>query len=214
MRAMILAAGRGERMGALTANTPKPLLRVGDHYLIEYAIASVKRAGIQEIVINVSYLAEQIKQAIGDGEKYGVSIVYSEEAERLETGGGILQALPLLGDDPFMVLSCDVIADYPLMQLPKEPDGLAHLVMVANPHYHPRGDFALVDGKIKLDEPKLTFGNISVLRPELFAACTAGHFRLTKVLMPAIEKAQVSGEYYQGLWYNIGTPEDLADALI
>ncbi len=124
MRAMILAAGRGERMGELTMQTPKPLLRVGEYYLIEYVIVNIKRADIQEIVINISYQGEQIKAFLGDGSRYGVKIFYSEEKERLETGGGIFQALPLLGDKPFIVVSGDVITDFPLSRLPQEPDGI------------------------------------------------------------------------------------------
>lgn len=210
--AMILAAGRGERMGELTAKLPKPLLRVGGHFLIEYAIFNVKRAGIKEIIINLSYLGEQIKKALGDGTQYGVKILYSEELERLETGGGIFRALPLLGQEPFLVVSSDIITDYPLKQLPQHPDGLAHLVMVSNPSYHPCGDYGLCDGKINFESrPTLTFANIGVYRPELFSVCKAGNFRLTKVLNPVISAGRVSGEHYQGLWYNIGTPDDLTE---
>lgn len=211
MRAMILAAGRGERMGELTTHVPKPLLRVGEHCLIEYSITNLKRAGIDEIVINISYHAEQIKTHLGDGSRYGVKLFYSEEKERLETGGGIFQALPLLGNDPFIVLSCDVITDFPLSTLPKQPKGLAHLVLVQNPTYHPRGDFGLINDMISLSAaPTLTFANVSVMRPELFANCELGHFRLGKLLMPAIQNNQMTGESYQGLWYNVGTPDDLA----
>lgn len=212
MRAMILAAGRGERMGELTKHTPKPLLRVANKYLIEYAIDSLVRADIRDIVINVSYHAEQIKQALGDGKRYGVNITYLTETERLETGGGIFNALPYLGTDPFVLLSSDVITDYPLRQLPYNPKGLAHLVMVTNPSYHPKGDFGITNNYLDLNaKPSFTFGNVSILRPELFADCEPGHFRLTKLLIPAIENKQMTGEHYQGFWYNIGTPEDLAE---
>ena len=148
MRAMILAAGRGKRMGALTQHTPKPLLKMGDNYLIEYSIANLVRAGIKNIVINISYQGEQIKTALGDGKRYGAAISYSEEAERLETGGGIFNALPLLGNEPFLVVSSDIITDYALTTLPKQPDGLAHLVLVSNPVYHPDGDFGLANGRV------------------------------------------------------------------
>lgn len=209
-RAMILAAGRGERMGELTVHTPKPLLRAAGRYLIEYAILNLKQAGIQEIVINVSYHAEQIKSALGDGSQYGVNIFYSEEAERLETGGGIFQALSLLGDEPFLVVSGDVITDYPLQQLSSNPQGLAHLVMVPNPDYHPQGDYGLQDGHLVLQaKAKLTFGNIGVYQPALFANCKPGHFRLASLLNPAIEAGLVTGELYQGAWHNVGTPADL-----
>lgn len=209
-RAMILAAGRGERMGELTASTPKPLLRVDGRYLIEYAIESIRNAGIKDVVINVSWHSDQIKSAIRDGSEYGVNIKYSEEAERLETGGGILQALPLLGDQPFLVMSSDIITDYPLHELPQHLAGLAHIVMVSNPHYHPNGDYGLKDGNIALNaNEKFTHANIGVYSPNLFANCTPGHFRLTHVLNPAIEAGKVTGEHYQGLWRNIGTPKDM-----
>lgn len=211
-RAMILAAGRGERMGELTAHEPKPLLRVGNHFIIEYAIFRIKQAGIHEIIINVSYRGEQIKAALGDGSQYGVKLTYSDEPERLETGGGIFQALPFFGNDPFLVVSADVITDFPLQQLPTAPEGLAHLVMVKNPSYHPRGDYGLTNGKIiRANENLLTFANVGVYRPELFAQCEPGHFKLTRVLNPAIEASAVTGEQYHGLWFNIGTAEDLQE---
>lgn len=207
---MILAAGRGERMKALTQHTPKSLLRVQGSYLIEFAIDALKRAGILDIVINISYLGEQIKQVLGDGKQYGVSIIYSEEVERLETGGGILKALPLLGEKPFVVMSSDIITDYPLHQLPKQLAGLGHLVMVDNPLFHPKGDFGLYEGYLTLDhQPALTYANIAVLHPHLFAGCASRYFRLVELLVPAIKKRQLTGEYYQGKWHNIGEPADL-----
>lgn len=209
-RAMILAAGRGERMGELTHHVPKPLLRVKDKYLIEHAITAIKQANIQEIVINVSYHAEQIKQALGNGAKYGVTIAYSEEVERLETGGGIVKALPLLGDQPFLVMSCDIITDYPLQQLSAFPSGLAHLVMVKNPAYHAHGDYGLEQNQLRLHaSSKLTFANVGVYRRELFTGCELKHFRLTQVLNPAIAAGNITGELYQGVWHNIGTPADI-----
>src|SRR3990167_5562853 len=212
MRAMILAAGRGERMGELTLHTPKPLLKVGGHFLIEYAIANLKQADITDIVINIAYHQEQITAALGNGHAFGVDIVYSREKERLETGGGILQALPLLGDEPFIVISSDVISDYPLQQLHCPSDSLAHLLMVDNPHYHPRGDFGIRNGKIVTDAmPTFAFASVGIYRKELFANCHPGHFRLTNVLVPAITAGNVTGEHYQGMWYNIGTPQELAD---
>jgi MurNAc alpha-1-phosphate uridylyltransferase len=214
MRAMILAAGRGERMGVLTEKTPKPLLRVGDHSLIEFAIARLKQAGIHEMIINVSYLGEQIKAQLGSGHQFGVSIQYSEEKERLETGGGILQALSWLGDDPFIVLSSDVICDYPLASLPKEPSSLAHLVLVKNPDFHPAGDFGLSQGLVdRQAKPTYTFANIGVYRKELFAGAVPGKFPLNQLLFPAIENQQVTGEIYQGEWYNIGTQAELSRAI-
>lgn len=210
MRAMILAAGRGARMGSMTENLPKPLLKIGEHYLIEYALFSLADHGVKDIVINVSYYAEQVKKALGDGARYDVRIHYSFEEEALETGGGIFQALPLFGDAPFIVLSSDVITDYPLKKLPAQPEGLAHLVLVDNPSYHPTGDFCLTDNIIhRGNADTFTFGNVGIYRPELFAHCQPGKFRLGTLLNEAISQQKVTGEHYQGLWHNLGTPEDL-----
>src|SRR3990167_5134524 len=212
MRAMILAAGRGERMGSLTAETPKPLLRAGGNYLIEYVIQNIKKAGITDIVMNVAYRGDQIQQAIGNGSRYGVHIEYSIEVERLETGGGILKALPLLGDQPFVVVSSDIMADFSLATLPQQLTGVAHLVVVKNPDFHPHGDFGLRDGYVDMDAtPRHNFAGISVFHPEFFADCSPGYFPLNKILFPAIREGRVTGELYQGSWFNIGTPEQLAE---
>jgi MurNAc alpha-1-phosphate uridylyltransferase len=209
---MILAAGRGERMGSLTAETPKPLLRAGGCYLIEYMIHHLKQAGMTDIVINVAYRGDQIQQVLGHGGQYGVHIEYSVEAQRLETGGGIYKALPLLGSDPFLVVSSDVITDFPLLSLPRQPAGLAHLVLVTNPDFHPRGDFGLRDSILDMDvQPAHTFANVGVYRPEFFTACSPGHFPLNKILFPAIRLGQITGEVYRGFWFNIGTPEQLGE---
>ena len=211
MRAMILAAGRGERMGKLTAETPKPLLRARGNYLIAHVIQHLRQAGISDIVINVAYRGAQIQQALGNGDQYGVHIEYSIELERLETGGGIFQALPLLGVEPFLVVSSDVVTDFPLDTLPLQPAGLAHLVLVQNPDFHPQGDFGVRNGYVDMDaKPAHTFANVGVYRPELFASCVSGHFPLNKILFPAIRAARVTGEVYQGRWFNIGTSEQLA----
>jgi len=213
MKALILAAGRGERMGMLTESMPKPLLTVADYHLIEYPLLRLKQAGITEIVINVFYQGEQIKAALGDGSRYGVSILYSEEKERLEVGGGILHALPLLGNQPFIVVSSDVLTDYSFTQLPRHLNGLAHLVMVDNPPFHPQGDFGLSAGHVSLEaRPKLNFGGIGVYTPELFASCRPGFLRWSEVMVKAIQQGLVTGEHYQGGWYNIGTAQDLQDA--
>lgn len=213
MRAMILAAGRGKRMGKLTELLPKPLLHVGGHYLIEYNINQLKRAGIKEIIINVAYRSEQIKQALGDGRQYGINILYSEEKEPLETGGGILNALSLLGNKPFIVISSDIVSDYPIKNLFLTEDHLAHLIMIKNPLYHPDGDFGFKENKLDLHaKPAFTFGSMGIYHPDLFADCKPGYFRLADVLKPAILKGKVSGECYTGLWYNIGTKEDLEEA--
>jgi MurNAc alpha-1-phosphate uridylyltransferase len=214
MRAMILAAGRGERMKHLTTETPKALLRLGNRYLIEYSITALAKIGVREIIINVCYKAEQIKAALGAGTQYGVKIIYSDEPEALETGGGIFQALSLLGSEPFIVLSCDVVSDYPLQNLPKNPDQLAHLVLVDNPDFHPSGDFCLAGKQIYLgNDQTYTFGNIGVYRPELFADCKPGKFRLGDLLKQAIQNVQVTGERYSGFWQNFGTPAQLENKI-
>lgn len=214
MRGMILAAGRGSRMGELTKKTPKPLLRVGKHCLIEYALQRFKQANIFEIVINVSYLAEQIKAALGNGERYGLNIVYSEEPTPLEAGGGLVTALPLLGDEPFICSSADVITDFPVAKLPALTTSRAHLMLVDNPHFLPSGDFGLQNGIIDLHtKPTLTFGGIAVYDPVIFKEFSTGKMiRWAEIMMPLIQKHQISGEKYRGIWYNIGTPEDLAEA--
>lgn len=210
MRGMILAAGRGQRMGELTDRIPKPLLPVAGRYLIEYAISSFIRASIHEIVINVCYCAEQIKTALGDGKRYGATFIYSEEKERLETGGGIFQALPLLGEAPFLVMSSDIITDYALEMLPREPEGLAHLVVVDNPSFHPRGDFGLCESYLDMDaKPTFTFANIGIFRPQLFTDCKLGYFPLNQLLFPAVRNKLITAEHYKKIWYNVGTPEQL-----
>ena len=211
MKAMILAAGRGERMRPLTDHTPKALLTAGGKRLIVYHIENLARAGVHEIIINHAHLGEHIEQALGDGEHYGIRIFYSPEREQvLETGGGIFNALHLLGAEPFIVVNADVWSDYPFAQLPAEPEGLAHLVLVDNPPHHPRGDFALHSGYVSGDDNvKLTFSGIGVYRPELFAACKPGKFPLAPLLRTAMEKRQVTGEHYSGTWLDIGTPERL-----
>ena len=211
MRAMILAAGLGKRMGQLTQHIPKPLLTVGNHYLIEYPLIALKKAGISDVIINVHYHAEKIKEALGTGERYGMHLFYSEESTLLETGGGIFHVLPFFEKKPFIVVSSDIISDYEIAKLPRDPLELAHLVLVSNPPYHLEGDFGLSLHKIDCTaQPKLTFGNIAVYRTEFFERCQAGCFRLTNLLFPAIARGVLTGEHYQGLWYNIGTPEELA----
>jgi MurNAc alpha-1-phosphate uridylyltransferase len=213
MKAMILAAGRGERMRPLTDDTPKPLLRIGGQTLIEHHVHALAQAGITELVINHAYLGDRLVRALGDGNAYGVSIAWSPEpGDALETGGGIHNALPLLGDAPFLVVNADIWTDYPFNNLPHAPDGLAHLVMVNNPAHHPDGDFALSNGKLSQQGPhRLTFSGIGVYRPALFAGCTPGAFPLAPLLRAAMDKDAVSGEHYTGRWFDIGTPERLAE---
>jgi len=208
---MILAAGRGERMRPLTDTVPKPLLRIGGQTLIERHVHALARAGITELVINHAWLGEQIEKALGNGEAYGVSIRYSPEGDAsLETGGGIMNALPLLGSEPFLVVNADIWTDFPFDSLPLQPDGNAHLVMVENPQHHPDGDFSLSEGRLSRSGPAmLTFSGIGVYRPELFADCSPGAFPLGPVLRTLMDAGQVSGERYTGSWFDIGTPERL-----
>jgi MurNAc alpha-1-phosphate uridylyltransferase len=211
MKAMILAAGRGERMRPLTDTVPKPLLRIGGQTLIERHVYALAQAGITGLVINHAHLGEQIVRALGDGDAYGVNIRYSPETEAsLETGGGIMNALPLLGNEPFLVVNGDIWTDFPFASLPSRIDGLAHLVMVDNPEHHPQGDFSLSEGRLSQQGPAmLTFGGIGVYLPELFAGCRPGAFPLGPVLRNAMDAGQVSGEHYTGNWFDIGTPERL-----
>jgi MurNAc alpha-1-phosphate uridylyltransferase len=211
MRALIFAAGRGERMRPLTDATPKPLLTVAGKRLIEWHLQSLARAGVREVVINTSHLAEQFSAALGDGAHWDLRIAYSYEGpEPLETGGGMQRALPLLGDAPFIAVNGDIWTDFDFSTLPQNPRGLAHLILVDNPEHHPRGDFALHDGLVR-DEQQLTFAGIGVYRPELVRGHAAGKFPLTPILRAAMHEDKISGEHYRGLWGDIGTPQRLAD---
>ena len=212
MKAMILAAGKGERMRPLTAHTPKPLLLVGGKMLIEYHLAALHHNGIEEVVINLSWLGEQIEQALGNGARYGVHITYSYEGPQpLETAGGIIAALPQLGPEPFIVVNGDIWTDYPFERLPQQPPLPAHLVLVENPPQHPQGDFALVGTQVSnAAEHRLTFSGIAVYHPALFAGLAPGVRPLAPLLRTAIAEQQVSGELYQGAWRDIGTPQRLA----
>lgn len=212
MKAMILAAGRGDRMRPLTDTTPKPLLKVAGKPLIQYTIENLVAAGFTELVINVAYLGEQIMQTLGDGWQLGASIFYSQEgAEGLETAGGIIHALPLLGTEPFLVVNSDVACDFPLAQLRKPLPGLAHLVLIPNPEHHPEGDFSLgADGKLSVEgDNKCTFSGIGVYHPQLFAGIAPGKLKLRPVLEQAMADGLVSGEKFSGFWMDIGTQERL-----
>ena len=213
MKAMILAAGRGDRMRPLTDTVPKPLLKAAGKALIQYTIEKLVAAGFTELVINVAYLGEQIIQTLGDGSQFGAQIVYSREAEALETAGGIIQALPLLGCEPFLVVNSDVACDFPLETLKESPKGLAHLVFMPNPEHHPNGDFSLDNqGIVHLDgENKSTFSGSGVYKPELFAGIPEGKLKLRPVLENAITQGLISGEKFSGFWMDIGTVERLRD---
>lgn len=212
--ALIFAAGRGERMRPLTDATPKPLLRANGKRLIEHHLEKLAAAGVERVVVNTSHLAEQFPPALGDGSRWGLSIRYSREGpEPLETGGGMRRALPLLGDAPFVAVSADIVSDYDYARLPGEPAGLAHLVMVPNPAFHPGGDFWLDDARLNEDGTgeRLTFGNIGVYRPELVAGEADGRFKLLPMYRRAMRGGKLSGERYAGFWRNVGTPEQLRE---
>lgn len=210
--AMIFAAGRGERMRPLTDETPKPLLKVGGKPLIEWHLEKLAACGVRDVVVNLSYLAAQFPATLGDGSRWNLRIHYSDEGTpALETGGGIRRALPLLGTQPFIVLSADIFSDYDYARLPQEPDGLAHLVMVPNPDFHPRGDFWLDGTRLNEDErgERLTFGNIGVYRPEMFASEPDARFKLLPIFQRAMHSGQLAGTRHDGFWQNIGTPQQL-----
>lgn len=212
MKAMILAAGYGTRMQKAYPNIPKPLIPVGNTTLIEHNLSQLRDAGFTDVVINVSYLADQIINKLGDGKKYQLNIQYSiEKNEPLETGGGIKKALPLLGSDPFLMISSDIWTDYPFERLFKKHVDYAHLVLVNNTADHPQGDFALCNNLISLnDSNQLTFGSIAVLNPQLFDTFYEDTFRLAAALKKAIQNNHpITGEHYLGNWHNVGTPEAL-----
>ena len=216
MRAMILAAGRGERMRPLTDRTPKPLLTVAGKPMIQYHIEALAAAGMREIVINLAWLGQQIRAAIGDGSQFGVRIHYSDEGDAaLETGGGVFKALPFLagpsGTEPFAVVSGDVWTEYPLGDVGSKlsDTDIAHFVVVPNPDFHARGDFGLVDGRLTDSGERYTYANIGVIRPEFFAGCRPGKFPLAPLMFDWIRKNRVSGELFRGVWHNVGTPQQL-----
>jgi MurNAc alpha-1-phosphate uridylyltransferase len=213
MKAMILAAGRGNRMRPLTDHTPKPLLPAGGKPLIRHQIERLASAGFRDLVINHAHLGEQIESTLGDGTRLGVRIRYSAEGEgqALETGGGIFKALPLLGPDPFLVVNGDVWTDFAFDTLSLAADDVAHLVLVENPSHHQGGDFALIGGRVQArGAPRFTFGGIGLYRPALFSGCGGGAFPLAPLLRAAMEADRVSGQLHHGHWYDIGTPERLA----
>ena len=213
MKAMILAAGHGTRMRPLTDHTPKPLLMAGAKPLIVWHIEKLAQAGFTDIVINLAWLGWQIPGALGDGSRWSVRLHYSDEQHEgaLETAGGIVKALPLLGSEAFLVVNGDVWCDYPCLPYPLAEHDLAHLVVVNNPAHHPTGDFALQHGRVSSDgEPRYTFSGIGYYRPELFAALTYGKNPLAPLLRTAMQQGRVSGEWFGGDWRDIGTPERLA----
>ncbi len=217
MRAMILAAGRGERMRPLTDNIPKPMLEVSGKPLIQYQVENLVQAGIVDIVINHAFFGEQIEAYLGNGKALGANIVYSAEGNQpQETAGGIFKALSLLGDKPFVTVNADIWTDFPFQNLLCVSDGLsngsAYIVLVDNPEHNSKGDFALSDEWVlNQGEPMLTFSGISVFTPEFFKDCTSGSTPLVPMLRLAISQGRVTGSQYQGRWQDIGTPERLSD---
>jgi MurNAc alpha-1-phosphate uridylyltransferase len=210
MRAMILAAGRGERMRPLTDKVPKPLLPAGGKPLILHLIAGLAAAGVRELVINHAHLGEQIEERLGDGSPWGVAIRYSPEGRALETGGGIFRALPLLGPDPFLVVNGDIWTDLDFARLHLAEGRLAHLVLVDNPAHHPHGDFTLRGVDVLTEgEPRYTFAGVGIYHPDLFQGCTPGAFPLAPLLRSAMAEGRVSGEHFAGRWLDIGTPARL-----
>jgi MurNAc alpha-1-phosphate uridylyltransferase len=211
--AMILAAGRGERMRPLTDHTPKPLLEAGGKPLIQYHVEALARAGMVNLVVNHAHLGEQIESFLGEGSRWGVSISYSPEPPgALETGGGIFNALPLLGDSPFLVVNGDIWCDYDFSHVTCAGERLAHLILVANPEHNPAGDFQLRDGVVgNAEAGRLTFSGVGMYDPELFSGCKPGSFPLAPLLRQAADDGLVSGEHYRGGWIDVGTPQRLKE---
>ncbi len=219
MKAMILAAGLGTRMRPLTLTTPKPLLEVGGKPLIVWHIEALKQAGITDIVINAAYLADKLQHALGDGSTWGVNIHWSIETEALETAGGIVQALPMLGSDPFILINGDVWTRIGLQVLIAKAqtmpaDAAAFLCLIDNPSHHPEGDFYLQNGQVLWQaQPavavRYTFAGLSVLRPQLFAPMQPGKAPLAPILRQAMDNQQVQGEHFSDAWVDVGTIERL-----
>ena len=215
MRAMILAAGRGERMGALTATRPKPLLTIGDRSLIEHHVVRLAASGVADLVINLSYRGGEIRERLGDGDRFGLTIEYSEEGEPpLETAGGIVHALPLLGSEPFLLVNSDVYTDFDFRILIEAPP-VPTLVLVPNPPHHARGDFGLdAAGYVSAAPPLSTYAGIAVFDPRSFAGLAPGRRPLKPWLDAAIARRELKGLAFSGLWLDVGTPERLQDARV
>ena len=211
MKAMILAAGRGERLRPLTDTRPKSLVDVGGKTLLERHLEHIQAAGIKTVVINLGWLGEQIADRIGNGKELGLDVVYSLEGDNiLETGGGIFKALPRLGTAPFLVINADIFTDMPVPRITLRDDVLGHLVLVPTPAYRAHGDFDIEDGLIRRSEkPAYTFSGVAVYRPEFFARCTSGRFSLAPMFFHAADRGRLSGSLYEGPWADIGTPERL-----
>lgn len=212
MRAMILAAGRGDRLRPLTDEIPKSLIEVRGESLLERHLENVRSAGIETVVINLGWLGDKIVERVGSGKRYGLEVLYSQEGDNiLETGGGIHKALPMLGADPFLVVNADIYTDMPVPDMQLADDHLGHLVMVPTPDYREHGDFDIEAGLVRNgDKAAYTFSGVAIYRPEFFDGCEAGRFPLAPMLREAADHRALSGSFYQGIWADVGTPERLA----
>ena len=217
--AFILAAGRGERMRPLTDAAPKPLLEAGGRPLIDWQLERLAACGVRRVVINHAHLGEMLEAAVGDGSRWGLSVAWSREGEALETAGGVVKALPLLGPEPFILTSGDIWSEFDFSRLAAVAADIArdparraaHLVLVDNPPFHPAGDMALAGGLVRREGPRLTYANIGVFHPSLFAGIAAGtHLRLFPWAYRFVDEGRVTGERFAGAWDNIGTPAQLA----
>ena len=213
MMAMVLAAGRGERLMPITASAPKALVEVRGRSLLEHHLRALASAGIETVVINLGWFGDRIIEKIGSGATYGLNVIYSPEGNNiLETGGGIHRALPMLGSDPFLVVNADIYSDMPLPLEDLQAQCAGHLVLVPKPDYRPTGDFGLLDGCVRnVSNPELTFSGVAVYRPEFFVDCTPGRFSLVPMLRAAADAGTLSGSVYLGQWQDVGTPERLAE---
>jgi len=215
MKVMILAAGRGERMGNLTQSCPKPLLKVKGRCLIDWHLIKLYEAGFKDVVINVAYLSKEIIAFVGDGSKWGLNISISEEEQALETAGGIKKAIKYLGDEPFTVINADIFSDYNYKNLKNrslQKKSIGHLVLVNNPEHNLKGDFGIMeDGILTMNaERPLTFSGIAIYDPKFFSELTEGNkIKLAPILEIAINKKCIQGELFEGLWSDVGTPERL-----
>jgi MurNAc alpha-1-phosphate uridylyltransferase len=219
MRALILAAGRGERLRPLTDTTPKPLLQAAGRFLVEWQIESLVKAGFDELVVNHAHLGAMIEEALGDGRRFGAAIRYSPEAPALETAGGIAKAMGMLGDEPFAVVSSDIHTEFdyatlraPMEAIARDPASrVAHFVLVDNPPWHAGGDMGLEGGRVRRDAPRLTYGNIAVFHPAIFREIVPGTWlKLFPWAYRYVDEGRVTGEHYRGPWDNVGTPAQLA----
>lgn len=213
MKAIILAAGKGKRFGNLTKKLPKPLIKIGDLTLIEHNIKLLERNGFTEIIINVSYLSNLIMDFLGNGEKYNIKIDYSiEHPEPLETGGGIQNALGIIGDSPFLVINSDIYTDCELSKINIEDSDLASLIMVENPPHNLNGDFSMIKNRITLKQDNsFTYAGIGIFRPEFFEGITIKNYKLVDILIKHIKNNKVSGFLHKGVWHDVGDEKKLSE---